>query len=528
MRHKIFSMMGAGLLMLTTWSCRQESDLLSAYDHKDNLVFAAADTSFAAKFDLIWKGLNQNYCLWDYEREYGLDWDAVYDAFYPQFAALDKRDSVPDDELKDLMQKMLSPLHDHHMHIDVKNHKTGNTVVYMPGRERNTSRDDYMIGTTYKPSLRYYANVANGEVETDGNDNAIAMEHSTSLNDLLTMFGQTPDMGLPWIKAKIQELQDKPSCTEMEDFLLQQLNDLLDSIRQVASTLQGLDFINGWNSLQAKYSFLHIPGFDYIDPGFDERGIGINFALLKGNIAYLYISGFSLTPYLNDQTSQKYFNVSHPTTQQHILQIRQVWQAWFDTVQQLNKSGQLSGVILDVRGNTGGMVNDMQYFVGALTPSGGHQYGYQRYKRGSGRYDYSPLMPAICCTMSTPHEIIDKPIVILTNCWSVSMSEMSTRFIHDLSNGTHIGKRTWGGECPLATNDDNSYNYSGHFGVAGVTSVFGYIPTVASFSNEKKIEESLGIEPDIEVDLDEALFKATGQDTQLDRALQFIRGGGVK
>ena len=299
MKHKIFSMIGAGLLLASTWSCRQDSDLLSAYDHKDNLVFAAADTSFAAKFNIIWNGMNQNYCLWDYESEYGMDWDAVYDEYYPQFAALDKRDSVPDDELKDLLQKMLSPLHDHHMHIDVKNHKTGHTVVYMPGLERNASRDDYMIAAKNKPSLRYYANVTNGEVETDADGNAIAMQYSTALSDLITAFAQTPGIGFLWIKARIQELQDKPSRTELEDFQLQQLNDLLKSIMLVGNTLQGQTLINAWNSLQSKYSFLNVPGFDYIDPGFDEKGIGIHFALLKGNIVYLYISGFALTPYLN-------------------------------------------------------------------------------------------------------------------------------------------------------------------------------------------------------------------------------------
>lgn len=527
MRHKIFSIIGAGLLMLTAWSCRQDSDLLSAYDHKDNLVFAAADTSFAAKFNIIWNGMNQNYCLWDYEEEFGLNWDAVYDEFYPQFAALDKRDSVPDDELRELLQRMLSPLHDHHMYIDVKNHKTGHTVNYMPSRERIALRDDYMIASTYKPSLRYYANVANGEVETDADGNAIAMEHSTLADHFINAFISTEGQGLLWVRTKMQELKALPEHTEMQLFQLQQLQNFLIEMNQIAGKTYD-QAVTIYNEVQNKYSFLGIPGVNYIDPGFVVKGIDIHFALLKGNIAYLYISGFALTPYLNDQASKGFFNVSHPTTLQHIAQVKQVWQAWFDTVQQLNKSGLLSGVILDVRGNTGGMVNDMQYFVGALTPSGGHQYGYQRYKRGSGRYDYSPLMPAICSTMSTPHEIIDKPIVILTNCNSVSMSEMSTRFIHDLSNGTHIGKRTWGGECPLATNDDNSYNYSGHFGVDGVTAVYGYVPTVASFSNDQKIEESLGIMPDIEVNLDEALFKATGQDTQLDRALQFIRGGGVK
>ena len=36
------------------------------------------------------------------------------------------------------------------------------------------------------------------------------------------------------------------------------------------------------------------------------------------------------------------------------------------------------------------------------------------------------------------------------------------------------------------------------------------------------VGESVGIEPDIEVDLDREIFDTTGYDTQLDRALQYI------
>jgi C-terminal processing protease CtpA/Prc len=48
---------------------------------------------------------------------------------------------------------------------------------------------------------------------------------------------------------------------------------------------------------------------------------------------------------------------------------------------------------------------------------------------------------------------------------------------------------------------------------------------MASFTLDKQLIEAKGITPDIEVDLDIDLFKANGQDTQLDRALQFIRTG---
>ena len=46
---------------------------------------------------------------------------------------------------------------------------------------------------------------------------------------------------------------------------------------------------------------------------------------------------------------------------------------------------------------------------------------------------------------------------------------------------------------------------------------------MASFTLAGQLIEAKGLTPDIEVDLDVNLFKATGQDTQLDRALQFIR-----
>ena len=65
----------------------------------------------------------------------------------------------------------------------------------------------------------------------------------------------------------------------------------------------------------------------------------------------------------------------------------------------------------------------------------------------------------------------------------------------------------------------------GHIGERDKTPVFVYLPSVATFTLDKKIIEGEGITPDIEVDLDAATFTATGKDTQLDRALQFLRTG---
>ena len=525
MRNKILTL-GAALLMLATWSCREESDALMSYDHNEDLVFGDAEKSFAAKFQILWNGMNQYYAIWDYEKELGIDWDAVYDEYYPQFKALDQKEKVTDDELKTLMDKVFCQLHDGHLQFTATNHTIGSTVVCQPGIERVKLRPD--LEQSRQPvSLQYYANVANGEIETDDSGNPIVMEHSTDLNAIISEFGHTPGKGNMWINDKIEELENKPeaSRTEMENFQLQQLLDLKETLHQIATTLQGTAFINAFNSMKTQYSFLNIPGFNSIDLGFESNPIDVKFALFKGNIAYFRLNSFQLTYYMVDEEAQKTFDMNNADTQQHLQRVKQVWQAWFDTVQQLHKNGTLGGVIIDLRSNSGGNMNDSQYVVGSLVPEGDIHFGYQRFKRGTGRYDYSTLMPAHVKAMSEPHESITEPVVVLGNCQSISMSESSVLCAKTLPNGTLIGKRTFGAICALIGNDDFSFNYAGYIGVENVTPVFGHVPSMASYTLDKKLIEAEGITPDIEVDLDINLLNTTGQDTQIDRALQFIRTG---
>ena len=77
----------------------------------------------------------------------------------------------------------------------------------------------------------------------------------------------------------------------------------------------------------------------------------------------------------------------------------------------------------------------------------------------------------------------------------------------------------------LTSNTYNTYNYSGHAGVRNVTPVWVYIPTECIFDMDKKPLDGIGVTPDIEVAYDAALFRDTGKDTQIDRALEYIRTG---
>ena len=73
------------LMALSLAACRKESDRLHDYSFDDALAFGAAKESFGEKFKVLWEGLNSNYALWDYEAEQGLDWDEVYETYYPKF-----------------------------------------------------------------------------------------------------------------------------------------------------------------------------------------------------------------------------------------------------------------------------------------------------------------------------------------------------------------------------------------------------------------------------------------------------------
>ena len=522
MKHKILSIIGAGLLLLTLGACREQSDTLVSYGHQDQLSFGEAENSYAGKFKVLWNGLNQSYALWDYEKELGLDWDAVYDQYLPQFEALDEQEDVTDNQLKELTEQVVSPLHDGHMNVKVKNHKTGKYITVSPSMVRNSKRPEFVAVRNTPPTLKYYAKKANGEIELDEDGTPIYLEYSTASDDLLDKFNDTEKAGKEWINDSITALKNLTTPTAEEVDMLKVLTDLNKELDEVEDTKEGIAL---YNELANRYAYLNIPGFDPIDENFYDNGMKIRFALLKGNIAYLYFSDFALSYYLNKEYTNEGFPNASEATLAHIKKVEEVWNSWFNTIQELHKAGKLGGVIIDVRNNGGGSMNDYRYVLGSLIPSGGFEIGQARYRRGTGRLDYSPLMPAFAPTMDEEHALITKPIVVLANCASVSMAEITSLGTKYIDNATLIGKRTWGGLCGLIGNEFFSYNYTGHIGEEGKTPVYVYLPLVAQFTREGQLLEGVGVTPDIEVDLDVKQLRSTGKDTQLDRALQLIRNG---
>ena len=502
-------MIMAGLL-LTLTGCRQESDNVMSYAFNDAMAFQKADTSFVGEFEVFWNGMNTNYALWDYELENGLDWDNVYQKYYPKFAELDEKDTVTDEELGNLLNEIVKPLHDGHLVIKLMNHSTGNYVTASPSHLRvgDEREEEYTATENFLPSLKYYQDKGK-----------ILEMRSASTN----VIGQLIGIWVAYIKEQITGLKLKTDRTQDEEERLNAFQSAYNDLYQIVKT----DNLNAYNPFAIRYEWLHIPYLEPIDLNLYEHPVDITYALLEGNIAYLSFNHFRLSAYLDADICKEFFGQPTGLTKLAVESVQNTWNSWFSAIQELKKAGNLGGVIIDVRSNGGGMLNDYQYVLGALLPSGGHHMADARFKRGPGRFDYSPIMPQTMPTMKEEHETVTEPIVVLCNCNSVSMAEMTSMGAKVLENGTLIGTRTWGGFSALSSNENYSNNYAGYVGIQNVTPVFCYIPQEVTFSIlDGKIVEGHGVEPDIEVSMDfDAWNKGNGSDSQLDRALQFIRTG---
>jgi len=508
-RHFLYIILSSLLCVFV--SCREEPDNVQSYAFNDNLVYGAAKNSYAEKFKVLWSALNANYALWDYEEEqYGLDWDAVYDTYLPKFQQLDSAQSVSDVELQWLMEDLLSPLHDGHLQVQMYNHKTKHYLSYSPASTRNEARVKDEGSQNFHADLSYYR----------ADEIIVSKEMSTEAADLLEA---TRTRVIYSIRDTLAAYAQKGTLTDLDSFIVENLQDLQTELKKSLT-------LNRYNQLVAQYAFLNLPELKAIDTTFSSNGLTVRYALFQGNIAYLQFNRFHLTTYLNSANRNSTFGSISEQGKQYVDSLVDVWQSWFDTIQVLHQNGQLGGIIIDVRTNGGGYVNDYQYVLGALLPEGGYTACYSRFKRGPGRYDYSPLMPFAMPTYSGDHAVLTtEPIVVLCNASSGSMSEMTSRGVKQLPNGTLIGTRTYGALSALTSIESYSQEYAGTVGVKGTTPVYCYIPSMATFELDEAGNyvqlEGVGITPDIEIELNQSLKKNQGRDTQLERALQFIRTG---
>lgn len=230
--------------------------------------------------------------------------------------------------------------------------------------------------------------------------------------------------------------------------------------------------------------------------------------LIEGSIPYIHISDFSLSElksYIEDGNKSS-----------NVIATYEAYESFKKNVLELEE---VKGVIIDVRENGGGYLNDNFYLLGMLTDQP-VQMGWSRHKCGLGRFDYSPWIPHNF-SPGPEHRAIDGPVVIIADLNSVSMAEISTLIVKAMPNGCFIGERTFGAHGVI--NGDFEATFSGTFGNNGGNH-FAYLSTRIVKDLNGNILEGIGVTPDIEMSYAHGTFK-DGEDSWLSRAVEYINTG---
>ena len=157
----------------------------------------------------------------------------------------------------------------------------------------------------------------------------------------------------------------------------------------------------------------------------------------------------------------------------------------------------IEGLIIDLRSNPGGSLSTVCDIARQLLPEG--VIVYTEDKEGN-REDY---------TCDGKHEI-DIPIVVLTNQYSASASEILSGAIKDYGIGKLVGKTTYGKGIVQRI-----------FDLRDGTAVK---LTVSSYFTPSGVNiHGIGIEPNVEVDFDSEAYAKDKTDTQLDKGIEVMK-----
>jgi hypothetical protein len=251
----------------------------------------------------------------------------------------------------------------------------------------------------------------------------------------------------------------------------------------------------------------YLKDFDYgIYQNYNTGGIFqiITGRLSKGRKNVLYTS-------LNTFMAKEAYNASYASRPP-----RPVIKNFFDNIHKSN----CDAVIIDLRNNHGGNLEDVDFIAGQFTSTPG-LFGYARYKNGVGRLDYTPPIP-LNITPQAGATDFNKPIVILADHYSAALCETMILAFKGLPGAqvTVIGEHTYGSSGMVGGNEISTNG--GSFQMSNMAT--------ANMSNTALMDKNHhfnfdGINPDIEVKYDAASIQQmlrSGVDIQMEKAIQFL------
>jgi C-terminal processing protease CtpA/Prc len=232
------------------------------------------------------------------------------------------------------------------------------------------------------------------------------------------------------------------------------------------------------NNFHERYNYVKVSKFylkDYItgNANISENGILLNATagMIKDNILYFHCNFFALEQAYNSSSENK---------------VKQVLAYFFSQLN--NNIKPIKGVILDLRGNQGGNISDLNFFAGKLI-SRDCVFGYTRSKSGLGKFSYLPWIQAKLRQDQAYNT--NASIMLLADNYTASLAEIMIISLKSKKNKC-IGEQTYGATGVIS--DPDVFN-SGSFSIGNFLTV--KTSAVEFKGIDGQFYENIGIKPDI-------------------------------
>ena len=545
-KHKL-TLLIITMLVFLLCSCSQNSPVLPSD--------MALSGTWEDLFKGLWTGLSDNYVFWDLDDANG-EWDKVYEEFIPKFRELGSIDRESRREGTILLFDSVKNLSDGHFTMNAFGSSFSPSDYRILKKEHPELSDQEVLEKIYD----YYETFDLLPADMLYEDSKSIMENTFSI-PLTTTLVKTEEfinkygnLYFNWsgesggtmtcnaVNPKIQ-LRTPPygeainlyssshefgSVTTYDGRILDFTsadaydNPPEDSFLGPYYPVSDLSWEDKKQNLDSLFSDWTLCLVLTVNPEYDQtvyrKGVNLKMLALSGitketdgsamvdytaNTVYFISSGFNFFP-LKDQAEMKQFLMDF-----HKFKMNE----------------NAAGMILDMRGNSGGYNADREILFGDMFREP-HLIGYQKNKTGAGRLDLTQEFPLYIYPEADFFgnefsDIASKPVVAITNTATVSNGEITVLMVNSLPNGGQTGGVTMGANGTLA-GDILSYN-SGTFRVGNyITSVYtpyGNIRDINHVSYEGK-----GLTPDEGY---EENFKFddffAGTDSRLGKAFEWIK-----
>ncbi len=450
-------------------------------------------------FEGYWAGMNNNYLFWNLDSPSD-EWDTVYDRYVEKFEALgsvDYSDTANTREAILLLFDVAKGLSDGHYDLTVPIDKEKN-ASFCP-RDYQIAWEKYkdIAGATERGLLELFYDRQNRRSEYNElfpDDYRYESTKTILANTFKVKWPDDPaDGNFAFISD--YDLYDRLPGSIDQSKLTYKL------VLPTGSEYLLDEYFSEWMLFgtykDGSVDFSCLLGLTKRD---DAKGI-------PDNSVYLGFSSFNFYTYVNEGNSD-------------LLALLEIFKGY-------KRRNDTTGLVLDVRGNTGGFNIDRDLLFSDLVAEL-HQFASTRQKIGDNRLDYSPWMPLYLYPYTpkaneagySPSPLYDKPIVAVTNRFSISNGELTAMLAKSFPKGTTVGGLTYGGQGALSGDKTNTTANGGEFSVGSYISTV-YTPYLQTKALDGTIYEGKGIPPEIPVDFNKTEFES-GTDARLERAFQYV------